>query len=296
MSFRYSNNEPSWVVNNARGSTAQAVAKNQKSRLLQLPGELLNRIYEYALTDTSPCGLQYVTHLSIYGERKRTFTSANGIELNRLKYVCGKLYAETAGLELKFNTVTFRFREPANSFSVFLEASSPSVAAMLTTVILSSSDPNDILPEPFRALLPVMWFCKQNPRVTVKYIWEIWRLGGYYDSNQAAVYITPLAIERFMDIGAFLSDCLRGKSLNIPNQYLYYLLVDQLGAWSDPMHIRRLDFQKSSVPNFRFFPNVSSIGTEFKRAATHYTTIRNYKIGTDKAWVEYAKSWVKDGI
>jgi hypothetical protein len=60
------------------------------SRLLQLPAELRESIYEYALTE--PKGLPW-----------KSVSDAEGGPANSLKLVCRQLYAKTSGLGFKYN-------------------------------------------------------------------------------------------------------------------------------------------------------------------------------------------------
>jgi hypothetical protein len=89
------------------------------SRLLDLPRELRDMIYEYALTEDQ--GLLLV-------ERDDTQKSFRGCrptdpstESNCLKYVCRQLYYETKGLGLGLNDLTIRseFREQTEDFTTF---------------------------------------------------------------------------------------------------------------------------------------------------------------------------------
>jgi hypothetical protein len=75
-------------------------------QLLELPAELRNRIYEYALTDPSFIGLRFRAYLivsdTIY---KPVLLGADGEQFNALKHVCRRLRAETDGLDLVYNVV-----------------------------------------------------------------------------------------------------------------------------------------------------------------------------------------------
>ncbi|KAF2640341.1 hypothetical protein P280DRAFT_507848 [Massarina eburnea CBS 473.64] len=85
-------------------------------RLMDLPGEIRNLIYEFALTSPSP--LHYREPISdttkplIY-EPATEYSQA--AEINQIKYVNKRLYAETAGLEVVFNTILFARKEEKES-------------------------------------------------------------------------------------------------------------------------------------------------------------------------------------
>jgi hypothetical protein len=72
--------------------------------LLQLPAELRNRIYEYALTDPSSTGLRFKAFLIVNDTIcKPLLLGTNGEQFNALKHVCRQLRAETDGLDLAYN-------------------------------------------------------------------------------------------------------------------------------------------------------------------------------------------------
>ncbi|KAF2244818.1 hypothetical protein BU26DRAFT_568813 [Trematosphaeria pertusa] len=85
-----------------------------------LPGELRNRIYEYALTE--PGGLLYYKHegagrLCAYRHAQEKEDGGEEIKAtNQLQYVNCELRAETKGLGLCFNNITF---EPASEDDLF---------------------------------------------------------------------------------------------------------------------------------------------------------------------------------
>ena len=71
-------------------------------RLLDLPRELRDMIYEYALTEKA--GLVV---LKSSPSRLRAADNPRGPDPNSLKFVCRQLYAETKGLGLRYNKLTF---------------------------------------------------------------------------------------------------------------------------------------------------------------------------------------------
>ena len=92
-------------------------------RLPRLPGEILNLIYEFALTHDKPLFCLFPKRI---GEKAAFYTKSIEpcgccefrfqctctecyfqYEFNMLKYVCRKFYEETAGLELRYNNLTF---------------------------------------------------------------------------------------------------------------------------------------------------------------------------------------------
>jgi hypothetical protein len=63
--------------------------------------------------------------------------------INQLKFTCKQLYAETAGLELRFNFIVFATVNRAGKsteelFLEFIQAMAPSKISWLSTVIIES--------------------------------------------------------------------------------------------------------------------------------------------------------------
>ncbi|CAN9445988.1 unnamed protein product [Alternaria alternata] len=109
------------------------------SRLLDLPRELRDMIYEYALTEDQ--GLLLV-------ERDDTQKSFRGCrptdpstESNCLKYVCRQLYYETKGSGLSLNDLTIRseFREQTEDFITFFATCSAGQQQCIRKVTLCTS-------------------------------------------------------------------------------------------------------------------------------------------------------------
>jgi hypothetical protein len=117
--------------------THSAIVPQKQSPLLRLPGELRNKIYEYALTDyneSEPVMLPGdVNEPTSAFHLHRRETEGDWHEVNQLKHVCRQLYLETRsfGLEqytkLTFSTFTSRYWEPCHhnpgrAFLRFLES------------------------------------------------------------------------------------------------------------------------------------------------------------------------------
>ena len=124
----------------------------KSSRLLQLPGELRNKIYEYALTEerglvayaNSPCVL-------------RTFRRGPDRESNQLKYVCHQLYAETRDLALRYNRLTFCGPGPwgglGTLYDYLFHCTSPSHLKGVTRVYIETWPAEGIAPRTHLHLL-----------------------------------------------------------------------------------------------------------------------------------------------
>jgi hypothetical protein len=109
--------------------------------------------------------------------------SVGATKFNQLKYVCLKLYAETAAIELRLNTLHVHGQyhlpvtRPAYGFSCFVQQLSPSKHAWLAHVVLeltaSNRPKNDFrrrLMEGPSSFIDIAKFCVKNPQIKVDYI------------------------------------------------------------------------------------------------------------------------------
>ncbi|KAF2676613.1 hypothetical protein K458DRAFT_396774 [Lentithecium fluviatile CBS 122367] len=117
--------------------------------LFQLPGELRNRIYELALHVPGGLFCQYVKEdekqcFKMYASLEAA-TSANGVEVNQMKYVSRQFHFETASLDLKANdAIIFTRTDPlgphANAqFMQFLAACSDIQKSRLRRIELTET-------------------------------------------------------------------------------------------------------------------------------------------------------------
>ncbi|RYN62740.1 hypothetical protein AA0118_g4993 [Alternaria tenuissima] len=111
------------------------------SRLLNLPRELCDMIYEYALTEDQ--GLLLVERDDTQKSFKGCRPTDPSTESNCLKYVCRQLYYETKGLGLGLNDLTIRcrheFREQIEDFITFLATCSVGQQQCIRKVTLCTS-------------------------------------------------------------------------------------------------------------------------------------------------------------
>jgi hypothetical protein len=114
-------------------------------RLFKLPGELRNRILEYALTSSEPLRYNSPMGSSSRSSFYVSLTKPDGTmishEFNVIKYVNRQLYAETAGLEIKLNTLHFSFQigiewSPAQHFFSFICFLAPTKRMWLRHVVV----------------------------------------------------------------------------------------------------------------------------------------------------------------
>ncbi|KAI8939821.1 hypothetical protein NX059_003559 [Plenodomus lindquistii] len=158
-------------------------------RLLDLPAELRNLIYEYALTSNNgklfvrdPEPLQdipedmrvdYEEELDTYYKApyshgiKLCITTELDSEMNQLKYVCKQLHQETKRLTIGLNEIVFLEDdqcpvEPAEQFVRFIRQCSQPYLSKAKTVILKSESPEGSL-NPDRQLAPTAAASSKSP-------------------------------------------------------------------------------------------------------------------------------------
>jgi hypothetical protein len=167
------------TISRIRSTADTAANDGGGSRLLRLPAELRNLIYEYALTaDThqlyyrdamDPKGVPTeiteningvsITRKITYDERVVTLyksVSADGVKLclgsttttdfNQLKYVCKQLYSETKRLPLQYNDAIFAKddqypQDQTIQFLRFLHQCHKTWTSKVRTVIINTSKP-----------------------------------------------------------------------------------------------------------------------------------------------------------
>jgi hypothetical protein len=90
------------------------------SRILALPRELRDIVYDYALTEDDGLLLVERSHPNASTRSfKGCSHNSRNWDANRLQHVCRLLYAETKGLGLGLNELTFDSLQPSADFGAF---------------------------------------------------------------------------------------------------------------------------------------------------------------------------------
>ncbi|KAI4915123.1 hypothetical protein J4E90_005162 [Alternaria incomplexa] len=101
-------------------ATGGSAAPSAPNRLLALPRELRDIIYEYALTEDEGLLLFERRTLGEPYSSRRIFEGRRptdpDVESNRLKYVCRQLYDETKGLGLGLNDLAMHSKRQVEGF------------------------------------------------------------------------------------------------------------------------------------------------------------------------------------
>lgn len=310
-------------IDNSSGFPAK---RREPISLLQLPSEIRNMIYVYALTadGTLMCCVpptaypkkepKFIRTGCLTIERKKVAACPS---FNQLQFVNRQLRHETEGLELTFNTIflpaaMFRYKMRTGLFPVadlltaFRKVCSPVRFSWLSKIRLQSDNsdesavPFGYSEKPFPAIAD---FCKANHHIEVQYVLQDF-------------YITYVSMDRFFIIGAALTLALRNDnsaqheslphvagdhqalSATWADQFVNSFLVQPGWHETSPSHVP-LDHLFSGIDNLTIFPRMEVID-EATFATCHYgfpsQAVSLFPKEQQENWLKWAKIWVKDGI
>jgi len=249
-----------------------------RASLLNLPGEIRNTIFEYALTASA--------HLrptsSFY--KKCIIQPA----LNQLQFVNRQLHAETRDLEIRYNCLEFRsswwpYRATPVQCAEYYFANMPEYKrCWVREVAIEGKDPFD-----HRWLQSLPWlpelttFCQTYPNIRIKYICPLWL---QKEDRMERMYIA-------IKIGSDYSLALRGDVL----PHLFGLAEDmqrQITFYQARLEgLGRLD-------NFRVYPAVDALPEtwESEECKAYWEGISVVPEGGIEVWVRAVKGWIEHGI
>ncbi|KAF2244824.1 hypothetical protein BU26DRAFT_568819 [Trematosphaeria pertusa] len=271
---------------------AALTSLTSKLSFLGLPSELRNKVYKEALTADSK--LLYWLQTWEDDNPRQILTllrvdyslGCNNEPFNQLKYVNRQLYRETAGLELKFNTLSFyHYKSSTAALFTFAATITPSKLAWLTLVVVraagncvSMRGPAPESPD----ISMIVYFCKQNPRVQLRYIFPRFK------------YPNGLAPLEFMGTGVALCVALKGDDT------LHDVTPPDF-AWPDDL-IRMAKKWRANggfgelfkgVTNFTVFPHYSHLDQSFVAdCLSPGGFIEEFK----NFCIKWAQSWIDHGI
>ncbi|KAF2823019.1 hypothetical protein CC86DRAFT_423112 [Ophiobolus disseminans] len=142
------------------------ITSTPTSPLLRLPAELRNHIYKLVLTSSNVFedGLRlgvtwYRTTAFLFDCTEKYQSLNHSTTVNQLKYVNKQLYKETAGLELKYNSLVICARDwdekPAEQLVKWLATFTPSKVAWIKKVVIKA----EVLDNPiFTPMPPTIMF------------------------------------------------------------------------------------------------------------------------------------------
>ncbi|KAI4673151.1 uncharacterized protein J4E78_001658 [Alternaria triticimaculans] len=277
---------------------ADPALANSASPLLRLPGELRNRIYEYALQTDDDDGLKFDSGVRSYegvssddgfdGHNIPRFIPYGFSRLdhfNELKFTCRQLYKETAGLELQVNRVHFMTHwsdkfGPGQLFLTFIRNCAATKRGYFGDISLWTSTHRQ-MPELSQSLEPkdIMFelaeYCRQHPHVNI----------GYFVPYLDTAYLWRDVVAQ----GLFLSLVIGGEDLRSVATIAHNSALDDMET---------AEFYKDAngaavlrVSNLEFWFDISekALGSFQRELATAPWL-------DARVCLELATKWIKEGI
>jgi hypothetical protein len=244
------------------------------SRLLQLPAELRESIYEYTLTE--PKGLPW-----------KTLFDTEGGPANSLKLVSRQLYTETNGLGFKYNAVTFhqanaRDDIPSVQLRRFADGIAPRRLGQLRSMIASTI--GDI-PQNRTPLRQVAEYCRANPHITFKFVIKSWSYSKSrgLGSRSGSLNIAVIDVKEYYNNGSYIQEVIRGqRTLGERTE------DDELWDAQEPL-------QTLQAPNLRFWPAETYIDDECWAALQHAINVGRIRHSYDEMLTLF-ETWANEGI
>jgi hypothetical protein len=221
-----------------------------ESPFLRLPAELRNDISALALSSATPLHLRRAT------SKKKAVLCIPGaslsgeVDFNQLKYANKQLYAETAGLEIKYSDVTIEagslLDQPGHQLAHWLFTITANRRSWLRTITLCHKQPprhelrtpsgiydreDPSIPEATTTMAKIAAFCNGSPNIKVRYILPRWRVDG-----------SP-AVENFFLDAMYYTEAFRGHDLSAA-------LIPDPRQYANPLH-RYLDHARQWRQNIR---------------------------------------------
>ncbi|KAI4921074.1 uncharacterized protein J4E92_008059 [Alternaria infectoria] len=273
---------------------------NSTSPLLRLPGELRNRIYEYALqTDDE---LKFDSGVRSYegvssddgfdGHNIPRFIPCGAYRseckdhVNQLKLTCRQLYKETAGLELQVNRVHFfthwsdKFG-PGQLFLTFIRNCAATKRGRFRDIYLWSSSHRQVPRlsqslEPKDVMFELAEYCRQHPQVNISYAVP------YLDTNDLWIDVVAQ--------GLFLSLVIGGEDLRSVATIAHNSALDDMETAEFFKDASGAAILRVSNLKFRFdiaeIRNIESFQRELATAPWLDARV----------CLELATRWIKEGI
>ncbi|KAF2877754.1 hypothetical protein BDV95DRAFT_588790 [Massariosphaeria phaeospora] len=272
--------------------------------LLTLPGEIRNRIYEFALHN--PEGLTHTTQIVKIrepqsGKKKALIKplfhafihplspgadNRPAVEYNQLKYVCRQLYAETAGLELKLNAWVVpgkydRRVSPEAMLVRFTRSCAPQRLTWLTNISLSPTVCDCGAARDLRLLDRIS---QANPRLTINLFLSNFHFG------RKAMYAL-----RLMSQGLAIALTLYGVNLGFLLEGTRWaangLREDKVKAYR-----ARHPFSSIEARNLRVRPQEREMTDEFVESFVEMFAKGYLSKKAMVTWLSFAKHWINHGM
>ena len=271
------------------------------SPLLDLPAELRNTIYGLALTHSKP--LHYrkpkgdgdKSYLYLPEAPSQQVHDQKPVEYNQLKYVNKQLYAETAGLELKFNDITFDIIPYSLRSSDLLTAwvTSISVAkrSWIKTITIRHANmaPGQryLCADGPNVIARLTQVCNDVSSMRVKYHVPFWTFGSPQSSREGFY---------FFAMGQSIKYAYRGDMFDL--QFSATANLQVFGdRWRDSGH-PKVELAQLQTRNLTYFPDVPADNPVpiFKE---YYTFAEDDEVVPEaEQWIgnKYFREWMEHGI
>jgi len=273
------------------------------SPLLCLPAELRNTIYELALTHTKPLhyrkpeGDEDKSYLYLPEAPSQQMHDEKPVEYNQLKYVNKQLWAETAGLELKFNDIAFDINPDHLPSSELLTAwvSSISVAkrSWIKTITIRygnmAPEQKDLSADGPNAIARLTQVCNDVPSMRVKYHVPFWTFGSSQSWGNFCFFATGESLEYAYRGGIF--DRL---PLGISARENLKIFGDN---WRDSGR-PRVQLAQLQAENLTYFPDIPT-DTPVPIFKPDYTVAEGDEVLPEaEQWIgnKYLREWMEHGI
>jgi hypothetical protein len=287
-----------------------------RANLLELPAELRNRIYEYALTDPSSIGLQFRAFLIDNTMCKPLLLDANGEQFNALKHVCRQLRMETDGLDLAYNIVRIEQvrRDDWAPTKRLFSMMTPDMRSLRPLSIMLVEHPEGKR-EAWSDTLSLADWCALHDNIKTGYVLSEFRCFNdkfrdrqRFPTNFAAW--TPeerenasLKMAKFFGCGMYFTIAFRGEGRYSESEWSR-LRLDAVLRFSREHLISTADSCKEgwnvdghgTVSNLRFLPVEGEVDELMIRALVCLANKLNVSDEIMKEWEHIVRTWVRDGI
>ncbi|KAI4667099.1 uncharacterized protein J4E79_001783 [Alternaria viburni] len=272
------------------------------SFLLDLPAELRNTIYQLALTHSEPLHYRmpkdgedkpYLYH------REAPFQQGDDeklVEYNQLKYVNKQLYAETAGLELKFNDVTLSessgHESPSDMLTAWVSSISIAKRSWIKTISITCDkyDPKCFDSESAEAVARLARLCNDIPTMRVKCYNPFWAYTNRRHYDVVFFFMAALSIYY----------AYRGETTKylIFDESEHTMLKESGKKWREPCKGPKVHLAQLQAENLRYFPTLPANFTVPVIKANHRVAEDGEVILEAEQWIgnKYLREWMEHGI
>jgi len=246
-----------------------AILPQLQSPLLRLPGEIRNKIYEYALEDSKP--LEVIGNLYCYAPPPFKAHATRLHQFNELQHTCRQLRTETGYMGFSRTKTSF-YSESLTRWQVPQDPGT-------RRVMCYENEKHDHHLHYLISLGPIRHYtglCEEDPQVEVHMFTQVLR--------------KDLGCRGLLVRGAALQLILRGKKLPFRVDAGIASDIESMAVILNPYGRWSFHAEPKLLPkNIRIYPM-----EEYDEAEVRYSYLRNKKGFED--WVAQIREWYKNGI